>query len=334
MSVTTLTNAFVTYGPLTTAEVWTVLSGTMTITTDGVETDPDKGAKVAAGQQMFLQAGLTVYAKSAGSMAAKVNRDVGLQPLGNSGAIDQTFTGPAAQTVLNTNLIDGVLSGWTDVSAFNSIVVSIIGSAGVSAGTVVFETTNDISISPSGTGVQGVNLASGAVASSTGVPLSSTIQFAFNITAKYFRARLSAAVVGGSAQASITLSQRAVVVPQTGAVSNVDNQWYQESITPLGISGSVNGSSRDVGVASGAAHRYSAFNLTVSTDQTGSARIEASNDNATWHPLMANVALVAASSGFALQLSVPVCARYHRGSVTNSTVAQTRLLFNTSYTAS
>jgi uncharacterized protein YaiE (UPF0345 family) len=242
-------------------------------------------------------------------------------------------TGPSGLSALNTNLIDGTVNGWYDVSTFNSGTIQIIGSAGISAGAVTFECTNDTTLANAGNLLISSVVATNAIASSISPAASSLNTYTFPIGTKYIRARISTAFVGGTVQSVLALSNRIAVVPQSSAVSNIDNIWYQESVTGQAGAATLTGTARDIGVASATNHRFSAFNAQVLTDQSGTLRIEASNDNSTWHPATANVALVAASSGFALQLSIPVIARYHRAVMVNGATLQTRLLFNTSYTA-
>lgn len=146
MSVTTLANSFAPFGPLASSEVWTTIAGVMQITADATETDADKGMLIFAGQQLTIPAGLVVYAKAQGNQGCKVNRDIGLMPIGVAAPTDKIITGPAAQSVLNTDLITGTVSGWYDVSAFNSGTLQVIGSARITAGVITFEATNDISL--------------------------------------------------------------------------------------------------------------------------------------------------------------------------------------------
>lgn len=111
--------------------------------------------------------------------------------------------------------------------------------------------------------------------------------------------------------------------------SNIDNIFWNESTTPVGISATVTGTARDTRVAADAKHNYAAFNVFAFADQAGTVRIEVSNDGVTWRKASADQAVTA---GQGLFLSVPVCTRYHRAVYVNGAVAQGAFMLNTSYT--
>jgi hypothetical protein len=103
------------------------------------------------------------------------------------------------------NLIDGVASSWTDVSAFRQVAVQIIGGTGITAGAVTLEVSND------GTNAIGLSYfepaASGWTASGIATIAASTARlFVAQINAKFFRIRISTAFTGGTVQAVLGLS--------------------------------------------------------------------------------------------------------------------------------
>jgi len=248
-----------------------------------------------------------------------------LVALGDSNVV----TGPAAQSVLNTDLLTGVVNGWYDCGANRSIALQIVTSAGVSAGTIVFETTND----PAQTGV-GVALTPANTTSAGHVttvsPGASASQMYVGTVGRYFRARISVAFVGGTVQAIPSFSQSAASAPASG-VNNIpqSNTFFNDTTTALGISATFTGTARDVGVAAAATHRYSAFNAFAFADQAGTFSIECSNDNTTWRTA-ATVSLVVNTP---VTLSVPVMTRYHRTKLVNGAAAQGAVMVNSSYTA-
>lgn len=109
-----------------------------------------------------------------------------------------------------------------------------------------------------------------------------------------------------------------------------DNIFWNESTTSQAVSATVTGTSRDVGVAAAAVHRYSKFNAFAFADQAGTVRIELSNDNATWRRATVDTAVAANTP---VVLSVPVVTRYHRVVYVNGATAQTAFMLSTSYTA-
>ena len=121
-----------------------------------------------------------------------------------------TVTGPAAQSVLNTDLLTGTVNGWYDVSAFKSGSIQIIGSAGITAGNVMFEMTNDTTLAPSGVGMQVMEPVTASIVSNGAVSAitASTVRvFSFQVNAKFIRVRVSTAFTGGTVQAVASFSQ-------------------------------------------------------------------------------------------------------------------------------
>lgn len=273
---------------------------------------------------------------------------------------DVTLTGPAAQSVLNTDLLTGTVNGWYDASAYQSGSVQIIGGAGITAGQITFEQTNDQTLAAAGVPLRAVeitnvntnpNVAAIAIAAST------VRMFKIVISGRFIRVRISTAFTGGTVQAVAVLSQRptnfaTVNVQQAvaanllttanistiaagtnviGSVFNADNAWYSESTTALAASATFTGTSRDAAAATGVAHRYAKFNGFVFSDQACTIRLEVSADNVTWRRATADVAVTANSAQI---LSIPVIARYFRVVVVNGATGQTAVLITSSFTAS
>lgn len=119
--------------------------------------------------------------------------------------------GTLSNPVLNTDLLTNVASGWFDAQQFRSVSFQIQTSAGITAGAVTFEQTNDITKSPSGNLLQVSDSAainSNPVSSLT-LSANATRLFTTAIAARYVRVRVSTSVVGGSVSASALFSQAA-----------------------------------------------------------------------------------------------------------------------------
>jgi hypothetical protein len=124
---------------------------------------------------------------------------------------DVTVTGPAAQSVLNADLLTGVTNGWYDCGAFQSGSVQIIASAGISAGAVIFEQTNDTTLAPAGVPQRAYEASVIAVNPNiAAITIAASTNRIFNvpINARYIRVRISTAFVGGTVQAVGVFSQR------------------------------------------------------------------------------------------------------------------------------
>lgn len=266
--------------------------------------------------------------------------------------LDSTYlAGPAAQSVVDTDLLTGTVNGWYDAQAFASAAIQVVASAGISAGAVIFEQTNDpsstvgIALEADEVGV----LNSNPIVAAATIAASTRRMWRMALSARYIRVRISTAFVGGTVQAFAELSQLpygapvlnvqqataanlavTATVSGTPTVAAQDNVFYNESTTAQAASATVTGTSRDVGVAASAVHRYSAFNAMAFADVAGTMRIEISNDNTTWRRATADTAVAANA---AVILSVPVMTRYHRVVYVNGGTLQTAFMLNTSFTA-
>lgn len=262
-----------------------------------------------------------------------------------------TITGTSGLSVINTDLLSNVVNGWVDVSAWASGAIQILSTAGITAGAVIFEQTNDSSLT-SGIPLEvhelGVINANPLVAATT-IASSTRRAFAFNVACRFIRARVSTAFAGGTVQAIAQMASIAYAGPSlnvqqaTAASLNVtatvsgtptvaaqDNAFYNESTTAQAANATLTGTSRDVGVAAAAVHRYSKFNAMAFADVAGTLRIEVSNDNTTWRRATPDTAVAA---GAVQVLSVPVMTRYHRAVFVNGATLQTAFMLNTSFTA-
>lgn len=248
--------------------------------------------------------------------------------------LNSIVAGPSGLSAINTDLLSGVVSGWYDVSNFASASVMIIGSAGITAGAVTFECTNDATLAASGNSLLVGVLSSGLQVTSATIAANSVGTYAFPINTKYVRVRVSTAFAGGTVQAVLSLSQRPfnTLLLSSGITSqNADNVWYQESVAAAAAGATITGTARNCGALSSGDMRYSAFNAFALADQAGTMRLEASNDNVTWFRTTVDTAVVANTP---LIMSIPVLWRYSRVVFINGGVAQTLFKLSTSYTAS
>lgn len=250
------------------------------------------------------------------------------------------INGTAGLSALNIDLLSNVSNGWVDVSAWASGAIQIVASAGITAGAVIFEQTND-NTSTTGIALEVHELgqiAANPLVAAVTIAASTLRAFAFNVSCRYIRARISTAFTGGTVKgiaqmASIPFAAPVMNVQQTVGnnltSTNADNVWYQESVTAQAANATVTGTARQA-AATGIGHGYSKFNAFAFADVAGTMRIEVSNDNTTWRRATADTAVAAGS--FA-SLSIAVVARYARAVFVNGAAAQTAFLFNTSYTA-
>lgn len=123
---------------------------------------------------------------------------------------DVTATGGASLSAVNTDLVTGTVNGWYDAANFHSVAVQVVGTAGISAGAVQFEQTNDTTAAPSGSVASVVESAVATADPFTGpvtIAASTARIFEAPITARYFRVRVSTAFTGGTVQAFAVFSQ-------------------------------------------------------------------------------------------------------------------------------
>lgn len=258
-------------------------------------------------------------------------------------APDVTLTGAPASAV-NIDLLTGTLNGWFDVSSYRNASIQIIGSAGISAGAITFEQTNDITFAAAGVPLRAYEASivnNNPFLIAVPIAASSTRIFSCALTSRFVRVRISTAFTGGTVQAVAVLSQggrddvtlnvqQAVAGNLNVTATNADNIFYNDSSTALAANATFTGTARNSGTSS-TNLRYAKFNAFAFSDQACTIRIEASTDSATWRRATADVAIAAGTSQY---LTVPVVAAFHRLVVVNGATAQTAFQASSSYTAS
>ena len=123
---------------------------------------------------------------------------------------DYTITGGSLSApVINTDLLTGAVSGWYDARAWHSASIQIQTGAGISAGVVSFEQTNDTTVSAAGNTwfVQEATNVYAIPISVMTLGASATRLYYAPVIARYVRVRVSTAVVGGTVQATVVGSQ-------------------------------------------------------------------------------------------------------------------------------
>lgn len=151
--------------------------------------------------------------------------------------ISDTTVGAAASiAALNIDLLTGNASGWYDAALFHSAAIQIVGSAGITAGAIFFEQTNDTTVASAGniwpveedTSLTPTpNIAAITIAAST------TRMFRGAITARYVRARVSTAFATANVQAIGVFSQ----VP----FSRLTNTVHQATAANLNVTAAIAG---------------------------------------------------------------------------------------------
>jgi hypothetical protein len=130
--------------------------------------------------------------------------------------ISSAFLAPQGQdlinlgpfSAINTNLLTGNVADWFDAEGFDILTASFIGSAGISAGQIIFEQTNDPVNAPSGFTLP-YTLAtvpsSTPASAATTISASTTYHYAARITSRYVRIRISTGFVGGTVRCAAQL---------------------------------------------------------------------------------------------------------------------------------
>lgn len=143
--------------------------------------------------------------------------------------------GPAGQTAINVDLLTGNVNGWYDARAFQSGSVQIVGSAGISAGQIIFEQTND------NTNTVGIPLLASEVSVVNANPQNAAFSiaasanriFRFGVNASYVRVRISTAFTGGSVRAFASFSD----FPYSAPIVNVQQATAGNLNGTMAISG-------------------------------------------------------------------------------------------------
>jgi hypothetical protein len=173
--------------------------------------------------------------------------------------------GPFTAQTTGNNLLttDG---SWLDAAGYNSFSAQIIASAGISAGAIIFEQTNDITNAPSGVPLavdeQGVINANPFTAAIT-IAANTNRMFKGAITGRFIRVRISTTFVGGTVRATSAFS----TLPYAGVALNVQ----QATAASLNVTASVSSISTSVTPGTAAANLGKAEDAVAASGDTGVA---------------------------------------------------------------
>lgn len=121
----------------------------------------------------------------------------------------RTFSSPASLSAANVNALDGALNGYTEVVDAAQLAVQIIASAGISAGAIIFEGTNDLTATPVPVPViEMTTTNTSPVAAAITIAANTARIFLVPCRLRYIRARISTAFVGGTIRAVTMLEDR------------------------------------------------------------------------------------------------------------------------------
>jgi hypothetical protein len=139
MTSTTITGSVAVTGPLTDAQLRATavpVSGTFWQATQPVSAAslplPSNAAQETGGNLATLVSRTPALGTAAPSASQPVN-------LSN----DLIVGAAASIAALNVDLLTGTGSGWYDAANFHSVTIQVVGSAGITAGAITFEQTND-----------------------------------------------------------------------------------------------------------------------------------------------------------------------------------------------
>ncbi|WP_413460223.1 hypothetical protein [Herbaspirillum huttiense] len=252
---------------------------------------------------------------------------------------DDTVDGPAALAALNFDLLTGVENGWLDVSGYQTALIQIVASAGITAGQVFFEQTNNIAAPALPlVAIEPTSASTNPLVAAFNVAANANRLFKVQIDARFIRVRISTAFAGGNLRAYAAMSQRTTSYPVVtstlsnggaviGSVNANDCAYYNESVAAQAANATLSATARDAGVAAGNFTKFSQFNAFAFADQAGTLNIQVSNDNVTWRVAKS----IAVAANVAQILSIPVMTRYHRAQFVNGATANTAFMLNTGY---
>ena len=129
---------------------------------------------------------------------------------------DFVLRGPASLSALNTDLLTGMVNGWYDARSFQSASVQVIASAGITAGALIFEQTNDPVLAPAGVPLRAYESAlinSNPIVAAVAIAANTNRIWTVLLNARYFRVRISTAFTGGTVRAVAVLSERPASYP-------------------------------------------------------------------------------------------------------------------------
>lgn len=116
--------------------------------------------------------------------------------------VNGLIVGAAASiAAINTDLLTGTVNGWYDAAGFQSASFHLLGGAGISAGAIIFEQTNDVTATAAALAAEESNQAAlNPLVAAITIAASASRVFAAPIQCRFVRVRTSIAFVGGTVQ--------------------------------------------------------------------------------------------------------------------------------------
>jgi hypothetical protein len=114
------------------------------------------------------------------------------------------------QSAINVDLLTETVNGWFDAYELNSGQIQIIASAGITAGAIIFEQTNNATVA-TGVALQVNEVNTNAITTTAiNIAANSNRMFQMAILCRYIRVRISTAFVGGTVKAASYFSEQPI----------------------------------------------------------------------------------------------------------------------------
>lgn len=126
----------------------------------------------------------------------------------------------ASQTALNINMMTGTTASY-DCTGYRSIGIQIRGGAGISAGQVIWEGSNDDVNWATQIMIPPTNSTPSPITSALSITASATFQYYASLSMRYYRLRISTGFTGGSITAQFRLSPNHVAGMATPVIGTV-----------------------------------------------------------------------------------------------------------------
>lgn len=160
---------------------------------------------------------------------------------------DSVVGATASIAALNIDLLTGTASGWYDAQNFHSVSIQVIGSAGISAGAIFFEETNDTTNASAGNIWQveeTTTLTPTPNISAITIAASTVRMFKSTVVCRYVRVRVSTAFVGGNIKVTAAFSQlaynRIIQTAHQATAANLNGTMSQGGTWTLQVGNTAN----------------------------------------------------------------------------------------------
>jgi len=155
---------------------------------------------------------------------------------------NKTIVGAAASTAaLNTDLLTGTVNGWYDAAAFSFVQLQWVGGAGITAGAVQVEATNDTTVSAKTLVLQADSINAVGGIGPFAIAASSTSAYWTAVTYRYIRVRVTTAFAGGTVQVIAAFLQQPPIQPVGSSLSQDLKYIASNAVISPGINGGAAG---------------------------------------------------------------------------------------------